>query len=295
MENELPYPTAARREIIREPREEKLDPTPIFIIGYRRSGTTLLSWILDSHPRIAALPENCLCGSFLSELKREGGADTNKPGAALVAAFGAAQLGEPATTFFRRLASVINTVCSGYATRSGKVRWASKEVYFHNKLDDLDCLFDYQPKYLYMVRHGVDAAYSAAQRFGRLGCNNESSSLSLVNYLKEWVDANEAVARFAERNRARCHFVRYENLVRFPDKTVAELFAFLEEAWDPSSLSEIWKLEHSPFLGANSKEDMGKDFDPSRTNRWINWPPELVHQLGEIANGTLTRIGYPAL
>src|SRR5882672_7620483 len=40
---------------------------PVFIIGNWRSGTTLLSWLFDSHPRFAAVPENqllmSLCGA----------------------------------------------------------------------------------------------------------------------------------------------------------------------------------------------------------------------------------------
>jgi len=287
----------ALEEVERRPREGMpLASRPTFIIGYRRSGTTLLAWLLDSHPNIAAVPENALCHSLLiddDDFERRVVRERRIP---IIRAQSTLEpLGEPRGQFFTRIAQLVDGPFADYAARAGKRRWVDKEVFLHRSLDLLDAIFGYNAQYVYIVRHGLDVALSASERFGRrLGTPIvRDGSLNLRNYLHEWVETNEPLMDFCERNEGRCLLVRYEDLVTRPEPEAQRIFEFLGEPWSPTLFADMQRQDHHPALGDNKILATGGRIDPSRRERWKSWPPALVRQLGRDADPTLVRLGYP--
>lgn len=277
----------AMGEILRTPRTgSALTQDPIFIVGYRRSGTTLLSWLLDSHPEIASVPENTLCWSILSQT------DRGLPFAPMHNL--AAVLGEPHGVFLDRISLLVDSVFGDYAKRKGKRRWVDKEVHLSMALDDLDRLFNYRAKFIYIVRHGLDAAFSAAERFGIRGevLRNRRSGLAIENYLHEWRENNENTHGFYRRNSGSCLLVKYEDLVANPAEIGRKMFEFLGFPWSDEILVTMRNSPHSPYLGDNKILFSGGAIDPSRSNRWTHWPKPLLGYLASIANPTLVRLGY---
>jgi len=287
----------ALEEIERRPREGmQLRSRPTFILGNRRSGTTLLAWLLDSHPHIAAVPENGLCYSLLIDDDPVERREVREHRIPLIhAQMTLEALGESRGQLFARVAQLVDATFSDFAKRAGKPRWVEKEAFLHHSIDLLDAVFGYHAQYLYIVRHGLDVALSASERFGRrLGTPIvQDGSLNLRNYLLQWIEANEPLMDFYERNEDRCLLIRYEDLVTRPEPEARRIFQFLGEPWSPTLLADMQRQDHHPALGDNKIILTGGRIDPGRRDRWRSWPPALVRQLGRLANPTLARLGYP--
>jgi protein-tyrosine sulfotransferase len=275
-------------QIHRSPLLDPIEPCPVFIIGCRRSGTTLLAWLLDSHSEICAIPENYLSRSLLQNTFE--GTKTRNFLPHLVE-----HLGEDPRRFLQRLAVLISGIYSDYAKRQSKRRWVAKELFLADSLDVLDACFDYQARYIFIARHGFDVAHSITERFGYRGIDFHLSGFALMNALLEWTATNEKIRQFAERTGERTLFIKYEEFVARPLDISQAVFSFLLESWDPSILERMWVEHHDERLGLNSAEIMGAGFDNSRRQRWESWPPTIIRQLAQIANPMLTQLGYAEL
>ena len=289
----------AMEEIHRRPRPgSPWKSRPTFILGFRRSGTTLLAWLLDSHPNLAMVPENLLSHLLFGESAERPLEIEERPVSMVRAYSNLADLGETRSQFFNRIARLMGGVFSDYAERQGKPRWVEKELFIPRSLDLLDAVFGYHAQYLHVVRHGLDAAFSAAERFGwRQGTPlTRDTSHNLRNYLRLWVEDNELFADFCELNPERYLLVRYEELVTRPEPVARRVFEFLGEPWQPSIFEDMQRQEHHGRMGDNKiLAPGGGRIDPSRRERWKSWPPPLVRQLARIADPMLVRLGYPPL
>jgi protein-tyrosine sulfotransferase len=276
----------AMEEIVRRPRLGRAwTPRPVFVIGYRRSGTTLICWLLDSHPELACLPENPLCRAMFE------GQANRMPQLLQAGSMLRWVLGESRPVFFGRCAQLVADVFGAYAERQGKRRWVSKELFIPHVIDLLDMAFDYQSQFVYVVRHGLDAAFSASERFELLDAAKMASGLGLRNYLDEWRQANDALAGFAARNADRCLTVRYEDFVADPAVHAQRLCAFLDLDWVPTLLDDMREREH-PSLGDSKIHETGGRVERGRQGRWREWPEALIQELAVHANPTLERLGY---
>ncbi|HSF42698.1 MAG TPA: sulfotransferase [Thermoanaerobaculia bacterium] len=289
----------AMEEIERRPRQDlQLRSRPTFILGHGRSGTTLLGWLLNTHANLAVMPENFLCHLLLDEDAAPRHEIYERPIPIVRAYHDLQNLGEKRSTFLRRIAHLMDGVFSDYAARLGKKRWVDKELFVPRSLDLLDAVFGYTPQYIYIVRHGLDSAFSASERFGwRRGTPiTRETSHNLRNYLRLWIDNNELYADFHELNQERCLLVRYEDLVTSPEPVARRIFEFLGEPWQPNIFEDMQRQDHPRFMGDNKILAMGGGkIDPSRRDRWKSWPPPLIRQLGRMADPTLVRLGYPPL
>lgn len=267
---------------------------PVFIIGHWRSGTTLLSWLFDSHPRFAAVPENqllvSLCGA--SAVNREPYRAQLLP---LVWAYQSVQfLAEERSRYFHRYGELVEGVFGDFARRQGKPRWVAKELLLHRSLDLLDLLFGYRCRFVFIHRHALDVALSASERFGardgapQLG----SSTFDLETYVSFWVAQNARYMDFCERNPERCHRLGYEDLVLAPEIEGKKLFAFLGEAWPETILADMQRQDHHEGLGDNKIFETGGKVDPTRRDKWKRLPQSIVQQMGRLADPTLVRLGY---
>jgi protein-tyrosine sulfotransferase len=290
----------AMEEIDRRPRQDlQLRSRPTFILGHARSGTTLLAWLLDSHANLAVVPENFLCHLlFDEEAPPRHQIHERRPIPIVRAGHSLENLGESRPTFLRRIAKLIDGTFVDYAARQGKKRWVDKEPFVPRSLDLLDAVFGYSALYIYIVRHGLDAAFSASERFGWAGGTplTRETSHNLRTYLRLWIEHNELYADFQELIPKRCLLVRYEDLVTSPEPVARRIFEFLGEPWQPTIFEDMQRQEHHRHMGDNKiLAAGGAKIDPSRRGRWKGWPPALVRQLARMADPTLVRLGYPAL
>ena len=283
----LNRPTVRERVVIRE-----IDATarrrlpPGFVVGVYRSGTTLLRFVLDSHPNIAVPPEtNFLVGvaALLSdEWYRKG-----------LAGVGVDEVGLNA-----RLRDFAGGIFDAYALAKGKRRWFDKTPSYVDILDRIDALFGPECRYIMLYRHGLDVATSMTRMQGgdvsrgpgKRYVHLYPASARLCN-AAFWADQCEKMLSFEAAHPGQCVRLLYEDLSTEPARHLPPMFAFLGEPWDPAVL-RFAETPHDYGL-QDYKVLETKRFEPN-IGTWKDWPPEEIERAREIVSPVLAKLGYRA-
>jgi hypothetical protein len=237
-----------------------------------RSGSTLLRFILDSHPELACPPEACL-GSACFMLARlwdllepsprsaeEGFRPFQVP----------ADLSDAARTSMRGL---IDDVYSRYLVRHGKRRWCDKSL---DNIGIAELLADLYPgaQFICLYRHCLDVIVSAVEAcpwglngYGleRYSVSSPGNSVAAVAHC--WLDQTTPIIEFQHKHADRCHGLRYEDLVTEPEQVAASLFEFLGIRQVPGITTACFTADHEIrgpsdhkiwFTGGITRDSLGQ-------------------------------------
>jgi hypothetical protein len=208
--------------------------SPLFVIGVARSGTTLLRWMLEEHPRIA-IPEESHWIVDLADCR-----DSWTP-----------QRQEQVLTEvltnpkYRRwwmsehevrvavcdrappsYSALVAAVFGVYARRQGKPRWGDKTPWYAMHIDLLDELFP-EAVFVHIVRDGREVAASLAEVGDR-------DPIEAAQYWRKVVSrARDAGTRLGA---ARFCHIRLEDLIAEPEKTLRRVCAVVGETYTPGML-----------------------------------------------------------
>ncbi len=257
---------------------------PGFIIGVYRSGTTLLRYILDSHPNIAVPPEsNFLLGlaeTWRSEWYRKGlqGVGVDDEGLRL------------------RMRDFAGGIFDDYARAKGKLRWFDKTPSYIDALDFIDGIFGQECRYIMLYRHGLDVANSMVKMHGddvqkgpgRKFADEHPDSARLTN-ARYWVEQCEKMMAFEAAHPGQCFRLLYEQYSAEPEHYLPPVFDFLEETWDPGVLNFSDK-QHDYGL-QDFKVLESKGFKPN-VGTYNAWPERDITKALEITRPTLEKLGY---
>jgi hypothetical protein len=217
---------------------------PIFVVGCHRSGTTLLRFALDSHPRIACPPET----KFLAGL----GTLVAYP----QALDGLAAMGVTRRELLDRLAEMTDDWYSRFARSNGKLRWADKTPNYFRCLYFIDALFRNRPLYIIIVRHPVDTVVSLSEFVSRWPTTDPDlrqasrSGRSMIEGMSlYWTEVTGTVRDFAETTTDRALFVHYESLVSSPAIELERVFTFIGEDTPSDIVSRTFKTQHASGYG----------------------------------------------
>jgi hypothetical protein len=214
---------------------------PIFVVGCARSGTTLVQLMLDSHPRISCGPETL----FLEQMVR---AEENNW--MRLAAFGLTR-----QAWRARVRDLFEWVHVQHAERRGKVRWADKSPGYTRILDYVDDLFP-DGQVIQVIRDPRDVIDSWSRRWGPRRAHE------VVHAWPEHIRAGRAFA--AGRPPDRYTELRYESLVRDPEKTMRTVLDWLGEPWDDDVL-HFGEIDHGYARGRLD--------EASSRALWLGEPP----------------------
>ena len=281
-------PTVVReRVVVREVHAAgRLRLPPGFVVGVYRSGTTLLRFVLDSHPNIAVPPEsNFLIGVtelLKDEWYRKGLAGVGVDDAGLVS-----RLGDFAAAIF-----------DAYALAKGKKRWFDKTPAYVEILDSIDALFGPECRYVMLYRHGLDVATSMSQMQegdvqkgpGRRYVHLHPDSIRLCN-AAYWAEQCQKMLAFEAAHPGQCHRLLYEEFSADPARHLPKLFEFLDEPWDPAVLRFAEQPHDYGLQDHKVLETRG--FRPN-VGTWHGWPLGEVDRARRIVDPVLERLGYPA-
>lgn len=252
-----------------------LECDPIFIGGEGRSGTTLLRVMLDSHSAIACGPEtHFLVDPRFQEFHRH----FSRTWERRAAGYGYAG---------RDLDDLVRDFVRGwfepYMQRRGKRRWADKTP---QNIHILPYLWELFPtaKVIHMIRDGRDVACSILPQ--GWGPNTIAAAA------ERWVSCIEK--GLAHRNRTdRYMEVRYEDLVRQPERELRRVMDLVGEPWEPQML-EYWRCPHD--LAPLTESSATQVVQPIYSRSIGRWKRELssseVSQYVHVAGTTLRRLGY---
>ena len=139
-----------------------------------------------------------------------------------------------------------------------------------------------------IIRDGSDVALSYTK--GGIIPNLETAA-------RQWITSVRAAQRFAERYPSICYEIRYEDLVSNPLPTVKALCDFLDLRFHKSMIEY---LDHTYYMGdVNRYAHHGNVKKPISTSSIGKGRKEFTskqkHQVGQIINSELNRLGYDSL
>jgi protein-tyrosine sulfotransferase len=254
---------------------------PIFVVGCHRSGTSLLRRILDSHPNIACPPES----KFLLPLT-----DLLRDDASMR---GLSSMGYARDDVVRGMAAFASRFFEGYASASGKRRWADKTPNYVDRLPELWELFGPEARFVIIVRNGLDVVFSlvdAGRHYPAIDAHVERAGGDRrIGAAEFWRDQNQRIDAFRLEHPDASHALRYEELTTDTEGVLRSMFDFLAEPWDPRVL-DYQRLPH--HVGFEDPDVRARQRIEPNSGRFLAWPPEERRRVSEACEPMLSRLGY---
>ena len=275
-------------------------PTPIFIVGAVRSGTTLMGSMLSMHPAVAIAPDLHYIYGWAEKGRRLDLSSDHEFELFWKAFSRNARFGylgiEPADvrTHIERhghhsFRGVYLSTLEIYAARLGKRRWGEKTPLCEAHLATLFAWFP-EARVVYMVRD--PRAVVASQRRTPWG-----SEISVEDHAKVWAAGIERALVWTQEPRVL--FVQYEHLVRNPVGEARRICAFIGESYAPEMVDGRDALAVSALKGREGweREHISAALRPVHDSSIEKWSydltsPEIaiIESICEDAIGDLERL-----
>lgn len=262
---------------------------PIFILSCERSGSTLLRYIIDTHPRVcspAHLHLGQLCRSLYTTAYYSIGQTFD--------AADEATRGRMVAADVRR---VVDELMGRYARAKGKQVWCEKTTENLQYLKFLGEVFP-DARFICLYRNCMDVAHSSIE-CSRLGFIPElipyvqkSPGNIVAAMVESWVEKTTRLLEFESAHASQCFRLKYESLVLRPSETLREMFAALGLEWDDNLLDAVFSTKHDEGSGDRkilftkriSADSIGRGSTLSRSDL----PAELLDRMNEL----LARLDY---
>ena len=224
------------------------ETAPIFVLCCARSGSTLLRYVLDTHPQIVAPPELHLL------LMARQLAWVYEHTATTAGCDEAVDATSYATEHTR---ATVSSIMHEYAARAGKRIWAEKSVSSVDCIDVLQRLYP-DARLISLYRQAPDVMASCAQagqqRAGTFGFEPfvaRTPANPIDGLADYWVDKTRRTLDAERRLSNPLLRLRYEDLVREPAATIEQLFGFLGLVTPAGMLDSVFSTAHVVGPGDN--------------------------------------------
>jgi len=266
---------------------------PVFVVGSRRSGTTLLATLLDRHSQFAVPPETHFFGHFRQRIGRDPGHAQHRD---LVEEFFANQRAldmkldsEKLLHRFRQypadLPHLLRASLEEYAERLGKARSAEKTP---GHLEFVPTILQWFPraKIVCIVRDGRAAVLSTARLGWRDG---DIVGLSLM-----WRQRIRWMLAWERRYPSNFTRVSYEDLLRDPTGTLGRVDRFVGVQFEASQLDTSIPTHAIPEWETKWKAKSTTEPDLDRLSAWRHEATDEEMWLMNLLMGRdLRRLNYP--
>lgn len=262
---------------------------PVFILSCERSGSTLLRYIVDTHPEIC-----CPGQLYLGQLCRDLHTTIFYSLGQTIGTTSEEERGRMIAAEVRR---VVNELMSKYATAKGKRMWCDKTTLNLQYLKILNVVFP-DAKCICLYRHSMDVACSSIE-CSRLGFMPE-----LVPYVQKnpenivaamvenWIDKTGKLLAFEREHQERCFRIKYEDLVLNPPETLRRMFTFLNLEWSETLLDTVFNTQHDEGIG-DRKILFSKKIDQSSIGKgWALPHEDIPDDLLDKMNRLLEELNY---
>lgn len=269
---------------------------PVFVVGMPRSGTTLLSSLLDAHPDLVIAPEThyftrCWTGGpvqdpahaleMLDRLFRQPGVRDMGLSEREKTTIRDEVRGMSAPTH----GALLRTVLETYAERSSASAWGEKTPDHLRFVPEMARQFP-EAVFLALVRDPRDVALSLRSL--------PWSRSTLPEQAWTWRSYAARIERYHADYEDRFLHLRYEDLITNPEEQLRRMCAFLETPFHASML-QLQEQQAKPFDADREpwKQKSGRQIDASNREKWRTQLPEEERVIVEmIAGRWLTVYGY---
>jgi hypothetical protein len=222
---------------------------PVIVLTCARSGSTLLRFILDSHPALACPPET----GVIDICSRMGGLSLLLKGPDAHPREGLSDLGADA------IRTWVTTMFAGYLTQAGKSRWCEKSLGSAELAGRFLSLFP-KARFICLYRSCLDVVDSLHEAcpWGLRGYGLEPFTAShpgdsVSAAADYWVCHTRPILEFEQSYPEACLRVRYEDLTTDPATAALRVFGFLGEREVPGLLSDFLAEPRPRFGPADHK------------------------------------------
>jgi hypothetical protein len=272
------------------------DEEGIVVLGFPRSGTTLLRRLLDAHSEISCPPETNLlsaCARFLAEEPVAEGLSVG-----VVPGLAYSDISEDAV--LARLRAMVFDFHRSIAEKAGKTLWVEKTAFDVFHLDEIERLLGDRCRYLCVFRHPLDVVPSVLE----LTNGMDRHLPELHPYIAHHPAPSEAVAhalldcharlrRFMADHADRCKAVHYETLLSQPESTLSEVFDFIGAPATPQQVLESAFADGAQVGLGDWKTYDTKGLSTASTERWRQLPPSTIAGLVDLLSPVIEDLGYP--
>jgi protein-tyrosine sulfotransferase len=267
----------------------------VVILGFPRSGTTMLRRMLESHPQLCCPPETHIlraCAAFMRE-------DDFPMGYSLGVLTSLRFVGVEPEQVIERLRGLALGLWRDICAASGKPIWVEKSAFDFFHVDAIERLLGHRCRYIWLSRNPTDVIASLKDYVGKV----EVYPSELHDYVRRepipplafaqaWADAQRRMAGFAQRLGEDCLRVRYEELVAEPEAQLGRIQGFIGVEGDPAALLE-GLASSTGAMGFGDWKTYGRiKVSDESVGRAKDFPPRLLARLGEILNPVMTELGY---
>lgn len=238
-------------------------PSPAFLGGFLRSGTTLLDTILMSHPATEVREEE----PMIAVLEEAGGPIERVPrmGAEGLANMRAAYFAELDARAKRDDAKLIIDKYPLFTLRAG---------WIHRAFPDA--------KMVFALRHPCDVVLSSWMQNFRV-TRAMASFLSLENAARDYAAVMEHWSRARELLPLKVHTVRYEDMVEDLEGELRPLLQFLELEWDDNLLQYQKTAKDRGYIRTPSYSQVTEGIYRRSKGRWENYREHIAPVLDVLA------------
>ncbi|MDB5692949.1 MAG: hypothetical protein JWO81_2012 [Alphaproteobacteria bacterium] len=253
------------------PAPSPATPPPIFLVGFPRSGTTLLDTMLMGHPRVKLLEEQPL----LRQVERSGGTVQR------LADLTGEEVADLRAQYFTAAGRLVDVADGDMIV--------DKFPLHLNKVPLIHRLFP-DARFILALRHPCDVVLSCF-----------ITSFRLNNAMANFLDLQDAAALYdlalgywhqcLEIMPVRCHAVRYENLIVDAEAELRPVFDFLGLDWRPEILDHRRTAAARGTIKTASYAQVTEQLYGRASGRWRRYASWLEPVLPILAPW-VQRLGY---
>jgi len=264
---------------------------PIKILGFPRSGTSLLQQLLATHPEVYSPPETYVfsgCAKMIRESRGEG------PDLGMLT--GLSFAGFEAEEVIGRVREFGAAFLQEGAAREGKAIWAEKSAFDIFDLPEIEVLLAGHARFVCVVRNPLDVVASMKELTDQMGQNvpemrpwMAAHESYYVAWAHAWRDLTEALLALAERAGEDAIVYKYEDLTEDPPAVLARVatLAGIAPFTGPARLGSAqiglgdWKIASS------------REVSKSPVARWKkSLPKSSARAVLEVVGPMMDRLGY---
>lgn len=253
---------------------------PVFLVGFPRSGTTLLERMLDGHQQLDVLDERPALEVAIEYLRSQPGWDDDDLDRSL-ALLTQMQIRQARSIYWQHVNRHVQP-CG---------RLVDKYPLTMTRLPYVARLFP-QAQWLLLLRHPCDCVLSChMQAFGinggALAFASLASTAQTYATVMAWWEAQRALLP------AQVHVLRYEDLVQSPSAELQRLMAFLSLAVEPAQLdSHHASAARTHRINTPSYAQVVQPINASAVGRWKRYRAHFSDTTLAVLAPWLQRYGY---
>lgn len=277
-----------------------LAPKPFFIVGVHRSGTTLLRYILSSHPDVYVPEESDFIPRFFLHRPTRP-LSSQKVAEYLHIIFNEyrfvrdwqGEMPDPQTVWMDIAsnptpAAFLDALYTRYAQQNQAYRWGDKTPIYASYISLLHQIFP-EARFIHIIRDGRDAALSMLEKYA-----SDEFHVDVYFAAWNWVRRIRAAQKAARQLPAQQYVeIRYEDLVADAAPIVRQLCTFLDLDFRPEMLMQHQLAQQQIPADSHFFANVRKPITQKKVGRWQNDLTERDQRLVQaVQRSLLTELDY---